>query len=272
MDVTRAIDPVVRPAAVAGSFYPREPDTLARDVQRYLAAARQLDAGSGPAPKALIVPHAGYIYSGEVAAHGYSLLFGVRRRVSRVVLMGPAHRLLLRGLATSSAGAFSTPLGEVAVDTDVVAALSRLPQVEILDAAHASEHALEVHLPFLQMVLERFAIVPLVVGEASPREVSEVLDASWGGPETLIVVSSDLSHYHDYRTAQRLDRQTTRAIESLDEAALAEGSACGRAAIAGLLVCARRRGLSVATLDVRNSGDTAGPTDRVVGYGSYALY
>ncbi len=235
----------------------------------YLRAATV--AGSERAPKAIIAPHAGYIYSGPVAATAYARLQPMRGTVERVVLLGPAHRVGFRGLALPDAVCFRTPLGEVALDEEAIAVLADMPQVRVLDAAHAREHSLEVHLPFLQEVLGDFRLVPLVVGEASAEEVGEALERLWDGPQTLIVVSSDLSHYHDYDTARRLDAATSRAIEQLRYEDLNEESACGRIPVSGLLYVARRRGLRVATLDLRNSGDTAGSRDRVVGYGAYVI-
>lgn len=265
----------VRPAAVAGRFYPADPDALEAAVRGYLAAAESETSATGPAavtcPKAFIVPHAGYIYSAPVAASAYIHLRPRRATVRRVVLVGPSHYVAFSGLAASSARAFATPLGEVAVDTEAIERLLALPGVQLRDAAHRSEHSLEVQLPFLQCVLERFALVPLAAGSASAESVARVVEAIWGGPETVVVVSSDLSHYHDYATARELDAATTRAIERLRPEALAEDSACGRVGVRGLLVAARRHGLGVRTVDLRNSGDTAGPTDSVVGYGAYVF-
>ncbi|MDJ0850354.1 MAG: AmmeMemoRadiSam system protein B [Myxococcota bacterium] len=258
-----------RPAAVAGLFYPGEPGELRQTVRACVAEGRERAAG--PSPKALIVPHAGYVYSGPVAGSAYALLEPLRDRVRRVVLLGPAHRVALRGLALPTAARFSTPLGDVALDPAAGTALADLAQVEAWDAPHAEEHSLEVQLPFLQELLDDFVLVPLVVGDATAPEVAEVLERLWGGPETLIVVSSDLSHYYDYATARQLDRETTRAIERLEPEALDAESACGRVPVRGLLVVARERGLRVRTLDLRSSGDTAGPRDQVVGYGAYAL-
>ncbi len=257
----------VRPAAVAGMFYPGSRVRLAADVQHYLDEAV---ATRGVAPKAVIVPHAGYVYSAPVAAAAYARLAALRGRVRRVVLLGPAHRVFVRGLAVPSASAFATPLGDVAIDQAAVAAVSALPQVVTSDAAHAQEHALEVQLPFLQAVLGDFALVPFAVGDATAEEVAEVLDAVWGGPETLIVVSSDLSHYHAYASAARRDRATADAILALD-ASLDHEQACGATPINGLALVARHRGLVPALLDLRNSGDTAGDRDRVVGYASFAF-
>ncbi|HLE93658.1 MAG TPA: AmmeMemoRadiSam system protein B, partial [Sulfuricaulis sp.] len=192
-----------------------------------------------------------------------------RGRITRVVLLGPAHRVGFHGLALSSADYFLTPLGRVPVDQEAVEKISRLPQVHEMDAAHAQEHSLEVHLPFLQEVLGEFNLVPLAVGDAEPGEVAEVLELLWGGSETLIVISSDLSHYHDYKTAQKLDRATSQAIEQLRPEDIQYDHACGRNPVNGLLHMARKRGLKAKTVDLRNSGDTAGTQDRVVGYGAY---
>ena len=258
----------VRPPAVAGTFYPDDPDTLREQVLRFLEAARTDE----PAPKALIVPHAGYIYSGPVAAAGYATLRNRTHPIRRVVLLGPDHRVGFRGIAVPTVDYFATPLGRVPLDTDTIATLERLPQVVAYDLAHAGEHSLEVHLPFLQLTLgDEFELVPLVVSAATPEEVAEVLEAVWDGPETLIVVSSDLSHYHDYQTARRLDAATAEAIESLQPERLASENACGFLPMRGLLEMARRKGLRVKRLDLRNSGDTAGPKDQVVGYGAWAI-
>lgn len=258
----------VRKAAVAGLFYPAEAGELGRTVRHLLDAARP----AAETPKALIAPHAGYIYSGPVAASAYALLGPLRTTVSRVVLLGPAHRVPVEGLAASSADYFETPLGRVPLDRPAIERALTLPQVHLLDHAHTLEHSLEVHLPFLQEVLASFELVPFVVGEASPEEVGEVLELLWGGPETLIVISSDLSHYHDYATARRLDAGTSQAIEALRPQDIHYEQACGRNPVNGLLHVARRRGLQARTLDLRNSGDTAGPRDQVVGYGAYVLH
>lgn len=256
----------IRQAAVAGQFYPATAKELAAAVERYLS---QATPPSGPIPKAIIAPHAGYLYSGPVAASAYARIRAAAGHIRRVVLLGPCHRVAVRGLALSSAQAFATPLGNVRVDGEAAERLLKLPQVHVFDETHFQEHSLEVHLPFLQVILGDFALVPLVVGDATADEVAEVLDALWGGPETLIVVSSDLSHYLGYDAARRLDQETCHAIESLDPNAIGEEQACGRVPVRGLLHLARQRGLSVVTIDLRNSGDTAGPRDRVVGYGSW---
>jgi hypothetical protein len=260
----------IRPPAVAGSFYPAERGLLAGTVDALLAQA-QSSAVAVPGLAALIAPHAGYVYSGAIAASAFALLAPLRERVRRIVLIGPAHRVFLHGLAVPGADAFETPLGRVPLDRGALERLHALPQVAERDDAHAEEHSLEVELPFLQRALGEFALVPLVAGQAAASEVAEVLAALWGGDETRVVISSDLSHYHDYSTARRLDARTTRAIEALDPDGLDEDSACGRVPVRGLLVEARRRGLRARALDVRSSGDTAGSRDRVVGYGAYAF-
>ena len=257
-----------RSPAVAGLFYPGDPRVLKRTLDDYLAEA----SPDGEPPKALIVPHAGYVYSGPIAATAYATLARVRASVHRVVLLGPAHRVPLRGLAASSADRFLTPLGPVELDRDAIDLALTLPQVRLMDAAHAQEHSLEVQLPFLQEVLEQFSLVPFVVGEADPEEVAEVLDLLWGGPETLIVISSDLSHYHADAVARALDTATSAAIEALRPQDIGYEQACGRIPVNGLLAVARRRGMQARTLDLRNSGDTAGSRDQVVGYGAYVFH
>lgn len=257
---------VIRRAAVAGQFYQSEADDLRATVESYLAGVSPSDI---PPPKAIIAPHAGFVYSGPIAASAYATLAPAKDKINRVILLGPCHRVAVRGLALSGADAFETPLGPVEIDKDAVSLIEELTQVQVFDATHEREHSLEVHLPFLQVMLDDFKIVPLVVGEASPDQVAEVLEALWGGEETLIVVSSDLSHYLDYKSAQVLDRETSTAIENLDPSAITQNGACGRFPVGGLLEVAKRHGMTVTTLDVRNSGDTAGPKDRVVGYGAW---
>ncbi len=259
----------VRQPAVANRFYPGDADELNRMLDQLLGGAHPPDA---PAPKALIVPHAGYVYSGPVAATAYATLTPVRDQIRQVVLLGPSHRVPFAGLAAPSADSFATPLGLVPIDRAAIERILALPQVQILDAAHAWEHSLEVQLPFLQRVLADFKLVPLVVGEAESEGVAEVLELLWGGPETLILVSSDLTHYLDYHTAQRIDTATSQAIEALRPEAIGDDQACGRVPLRGLLTLARRLGLRAQTLDRRNSGDTAGGRDQVVGYGAYAFH
>ena len=262
--------PDVRPAAVAGMFYPAAPAALAADVRAHLAGAAARPAETAATPKALIAPHAGYVYSGRIAAAAYAQLEAARGTIRRVVLFGPAHRVPVRGLALPTARAFATPLGTVTVDRQAAIAVLALPQVCENDAAHASEHSLEVQLPFLQAALGEFSIVPLVVGDATPEDVADVIDLLWGGPETLFVVSSDLSHYHRYAEAREMDRATGDAILALS-ATLDHEQACGATPINGLLLAARRHGLRPELLDLRNSGDTAGDKSRVVGYASFAF-
>jgi len=256
----------VKPPAVAGTFYPADAEVLRTQVRGFLDAASL--AGNG-APKAVIAPHAGYRYSGPVAGTAYAPLRKLAASIKRVVLLGPAHRVPFRGVAISGADAFGTPLGTVPIDAEGMRVAQSFPFVQKLDAAFAEEHSLEVHLPFLIEALRDFKLVPLLVGDADPADVGRLIDALWGGSETLIVISSDLSHYQDYETARRLDSETSKAIEALDYSAIGYGDACGRNAVNGLLSLARNRGLSAETVDLRNSGDTAGGKDRVVGYGAY---
>jgi AmmeMemoRadiSam system protein B len=259
----------IRPPAVAGRFYPDRPGHLRVAVEGFLADTEVRPAGS--APKAVIAPHAGYVYSGPVAGRAFAALRVAAEHIRRVVVIGPAHFVPVRGVAAASAGAFRTPLGDVPVDRTAIEAILALPWVELADGAHQPEHALEVELPFLQTILGEFSLVPLVVGEAQASEIAEVLARLWGSDETAIVVSSDLSHYHDYVTAKRLDAATAAAIEAFD-ASLGPDDACGHLAIAGLLIEAKRRRLEASRLDLRNSGDTAGPKDQVVGYGAWAFH
>jgi AmmeMemoRadiSam system protein B len=248
-------------------FYPDDPRELQSRINTLLAAATSV----AEAPKAIIAPHAGYIYSGAVAASVYAQLQPVRDTIRRVVLLGPSHRIGFRGVAASRADAFETPLGMLTVDQAALTEVLDLPEVIWLDRAHAREHSLEVHLPFLQTVLDDCTLVPLVVGEAAPETIARLLEILWGGAETLIVISSDLSHYHDYQTAQQMDNATSQAIVDLRFEDIGYHDACGRNPIGGLLWLARQRGLRGEIVDLRNSGDTAGPRDQVVGYGSYAF-
>jgi len=256
----------VRAPAVAGLFYPADPRQLARDVQSLLALAQP----HGLNPKALIVPHAGYIYSGAIAATAYAMLKPIAAHIRRVVLLGPTHRVAVRGLALPGADAFDTPLGRVMLDAEAARSIAHLPQVTVSAQAHALEHSLEVQLPFLQSVLTDFTLLPLAVGMATPEEVAEVLDTLWGGAETLIVISSDLSHFLPYATAQRVDRDTVQAILELRQP-IDHDHACGGTPVSGLIVAARRHHLTPHLLDLRNSGDTAGSHNQVVGYAALAF-
>jgi AmmeMemoRadiSam system protein B len=251
-------------------FYPDAPSALAAEVRAHLAAGRPADERRSATPKAIIVPHAGYVYSGPIAASAYARLAAGRGKIRRVVLLGPTHRVPVHGLALPSVRAFATPLGEIVVDRAAADRALTLPQVATSDAAHALEHSLEVQLPFLQAVLGTFTLVPFAVGDATATEVAEVIELLWDGDETLIVVSSDLSHYHRYADARRIDRATCDAILALS-AALDHDEACGATPINGLLLAARRRGLRPELIDLRNSGDTAGDKSRVVGYAAFAF-
>ena len=258
----------VRQPAVAGSFYPANPHALRVDLKTLVA---QVPASGMARHKALIAPHAGYVYSGQVAAAAFAPLRAAAGDITRVVLIGPAHYVALRGVAVPTAHSFATPLGSVPLDGDALAAISGLPITCVNDAAHAPEHAIEVELPFLQVILGSFALVPLLVGDARPQEVAQVLGSLWGGNETLVVISSDLSHYHDYATAKRLDAATADSIERGEWAQLGARNACGFLPLAGLLIEAERHGLKAERLALCNSGDAAGGRDRVVGYGAWSF-
>jgi AmmeMemoRadiSam system protein B len=259
-----------RPPAVAGFFYPASAAELRRDVNAYLAEARSA-ASTESAAKVLIAPHAGYSYSGPIAASAYAHIADVADSIERVVLLGPAHRVHVRGMALPAASQFQTPLGSITIDHDAVAAVQVLPQVIISDEAHAQEHSLEVHLPFLQQILGAFKLVPFAVGSASPQQVAEVMDLLWGRTETLIVISSDLSHYLPYPRARATDELTAETILQM-RPQLDHHQACGATPINGLLLAAQARGLAPRLLDLRNSGDTAGDKSRVVGYASFAFH
>ncbi|TXT38422.1 MAG: hypothetical protein FD135_2910 [Comamonadaceae bacterium] len=267
--------PQIRPPAVAGTFYPAQAADLSRDLAALLADAFATAKSSATPwphdrPKALIVPHAGYIYSGSTAALAYQRLSRECQQIRRVVLLGPVHRVPVRGLALPGATAFDTPLGRILIDAPGVAALAHLPQVVTSPAAHAQEHSLEVQLPFLQTVLDSFTLLPLAVGDATAQEVAEVLEVVWGGPETLIVISSDLSHFLPYRSAQKVDQDTVQHILQLDSH-LSHAQACGGTPVNGLLLAARKHHLQPELLGMCNSGDTAGDKNRVVGYAAVAF-
>ncbi|MGI9281739.1 MAG: AmmeMemoRadiSam system protein B [Endozoicomonas sp.] len=256
----------IRPPAVSGAFYPDQPELLQTVVTNLMSEATERELS----PKVLIVPHAGYIYSGAIAASGYKQLESYRRQIKRVVLLGPSHQVAFEGMALPDCEAYSTPIGDIPLDTVAINRLSRFSQVHTMDAAHVREHSLEVQCPFLQKTLDNFKLIPLVVGDASAYAVAEVIDFLWGGDETLIVISSDLSHYLSYEEANHRDSLTTKAIEQMSSS-LTGGQACGCYPLNGMLKVAQRRGMEVVTLDVRNSGDTAGDKKRVVGYGAYVI-
>lgn len=251
---------------VAGLFYPLDKAVLAQTISALLEAAPITET---VAPKAIIAPHAGYIYSGPIAATIYKTLLAHKDVIKRVVLLGPAHRVGFLGIAVTKMQKFATPLGEIAIDADSVEAALQLPNVQVLEHAYDGEHSLEVQLPFLQSILKDFSLVPCVVGMANPLDVANLLQHLWGGPETLIVISSDLSHYYDYESAKKLDLATSNAIVQLKPNDIQDNQACGRLPVKGLLVAATNLGLQGKVLDLRNSGDTAGDKNRVVGYGAY---
>lgn len=264
-----------RSPAVAGMFYPDDPVTLRKQIRGFLEEGRARTAAEATpevsAPKAIVTPHAGTVYSGPVAGTVYAKLVARAATIERVVLLGPSHRVPLQGLAASSHDAFTTPLGDIPLDRDTIARLLELPQVTLNDEPHRREHSLEVNLPFLQEALGDFTLVPLVVGQACPEDVAEVVETAWGGPETVIVISTDLSHFLDYDTAQALDQETSTFIEQLAFERISDERACGRGPLRGMLLAARNRGLSVQCVDLRSSGDTAGTKREVVGYGSYIV-
>ena len=232
---------------------------------------RQAQPHRGPAPKALGVPHAGYVFSGATAAEAYHLLQDIPVPPSRVVLLGPAHRVYLQGLAVPSVDYFSTPLGDVPLDRPSIERALALPGVSVSDHAHELEHSLEVQLPFLQRTLPDFSLVPVVVGDSSAEEVARLVDALWGGPETLIVISTDLSHFQDYQAAEFHDKNTCERILRGDTS-LHGTDACGAAPLNGLLRSEHGSGLRRELLARCNSGDSGGDRQRVVGYGAFALY
>jgi len=268
MSIDEETPEAVRDPAVAGYFYPAAAAELRAEVSHYLTQAEPLQ----PPPNAIIAPHAGYVFSGPVAASAYAGWRELGDTVRRVVLLGPAHRVYLRGMAVPAARIFSTPLGGVRVDQEAVAAIRDLPGVITDDLPHAGEHSLEVHLPFLQVLFPDFSLVPIVVGDADPDSVAAVLEKLWGGDETRIVISTDLSHYHDYATAREIDAATSAAICARQVERISPEQACGCMPLRGMMQYARGHGLKITELDRRNSGDTAGPRDRVVGYGAYAVH
>jgi AmmeMemoRadiSam system protein B len=257
----------IRLPVVAGSFYPEQPEILKAMISEYL----QQVAPALKVPQAIIVPHAGYIYSGEIAASAYTRLQSRQSSIKHVVLLGPSHKVGFTGLALSHADAFRTPLGDIPLDAEAIASIIHFPFVEYREQAHLLEHSLEVQLPFLQMTLDSFKLLPIVAGDCPAELIEELLELFYGQDDTLIVISSDLSHFHDYQTAQRLDKQTSRLIEQLEYQLLDYDSACGRVPVSGLMALAKKKSLQIETIDLRNSGDTAGNKSRVVGYGAYVI-
>ena len=256
---------VLKPC-VAGQFYPADPAELQKMIGDFLAKANKFEF---EIPKAIIVPHAGYIYSGQIAATAYAILTKFKEKIKKVVLVGPAHRASFAGIAATTMDFFETPLGQISVDKNALEPVLSFPFVSINDIAYSTEHSLEVQLPFLQIILSDFKIVPFLVGDADPFSIAKVLTALWGEDDTLIVISSDLSHYYDYDTAKSMDLKVAKAIEELKPEKISVENACGRLPIQGLLIAAKEFGLNAKILDVRNSGDTAGSKDRVVGYGAF---
>lgn len=257
-----------RQAAVAGYFYEADSDRLRQQVDQLLDAETSAVTDM---PQALIVPHAGYIYSGSTAAYAYRCLRIDPGRVKRVLLIGPAHRVFLKGMAIPSVDSFATPLGEIPLEHDTLEQLARLPSVQISDEAHREEHCLEVQLPFLQLVLNDFSLVPVVVGGIDSGPVATMIDALAGDPHTLVVISTDLSHFLDYHEARRIDAATCDHI--LDKSTHLRGEeACGARAINGFMASAMGRTLEISLLHACNSGDTAGSAERVVGYAAFALH
>lgn len=258
----------IRPTAVAGSFYPKHASELNNMLKKLLS----LDSVKVATPKAIIAPHAGYIYSGQTAASVYSNIEQVKDKIRRVVLLGPTHRVYVKGIALPSNTHFASPLGNVSIDTQSLKKISSHSFVDYIDEAHVQEHSLEVHIPFLQKVINNFLLLPILVGNATPEQVATILKELWGNDETLIVISSDLSHYLNYETASKTDRNTTKLIEKFDYEHIGSQQACGCMPMRGLLKLAQEKNMTIQTIDLRNSGDTAGTKDRVVGYGAYALF
>ncbi len=258
----------IRPTAVAGSFYPKQASELDNMLKKFLS----LDSVKIAAPKAIIAPHAGYIYSGQTAASVYSNIEQVKDKIRRVVLLGPTHRIYVKGIALPNHTHFASPLGNVSIDTQSLKKISKHSFVDYNDEAHAQEHSLEVHIPFLQKVIKNFVLLPILVGDATPEQVTTILKELWGKEETLIVISSDLSHYLNYETASKTDRNTSKLIEKFDYEHIGSQQACGCMPMRGLLKLAQEKNMTIQTIDLRNSGDTAGTNDRVVGYGAYALF
>ncbi|MFK5913052.1 MAG: AmmeMemoRadiSam system protein B [Woeseiaceae bacterium] len=256
----------IRQPAVAGMFYPADKQSLKDDIHQYLNQVHDPRGEQLIMPKAIVVPHAGYIYSAPIAASAYKQIIPLKDKINRVILLGPSHRVGFRGLAVPESDIFNTPLGNIPIDKKGIKLLAGLTQVIVSEQAHRDEHSLEVQLPFLQEVLGEFSLIPLVVGDAERHEVAEVINRLWDEEHTLIVISTDLSHYHEYNEAKQLDRATSEAIENLKPDLIGYDDACGRNGLKGMMTVAKEKNLSVDTIDLRNSGDTAGDKNRVVGY------
>lgn len=260
---------MIQESVVANIFYPGDPKELRSMLERFFFAAKGKDL---PIPRAIIAPHAGYVYSGPIAALAYASLLHDRAKIKRVIVLAPAHRYSLSSIAASSADAFLTPLGEIPVDKTALAKVSQLSHVSVLDEAFATEHSLEVQLPFLQFALENFTLVPFLVGACSANEIAVLIEKFANNEENLIVVSSDLSHYHDYKTAERIDRETVADLLNLHLENLSGERACGYIPISGLLLYAKTHAWRAKLIDLRNSGDTAGDKNHVVGYAAVHFY
>ncbi len=261
----------IRKAAVAGTFYPNDKKQLDQMVDVLLKNAISLDSN----PKAIIAPHAGYIYSGKVAASAYEPLRSLKNKIKKIVLLGPSHHVSFDGLAIPQSDFFETPIGKVTIDQEAIRLIQKLPQISVSDVAHVREHSLEVHLPFLQKIFgDKFLLTPIVVGHSNPDEVGQVIEKLWGNDDTLIVISTDLSHYHTYEEAYQMDRETCSQVESLDLEQLHSQKMCGSLPVSGLLNVARKKKLQVKMVDFCNSGDikvnnAKANKDRVVGYASF---
>lgn len=253
---------------VAGKFYPNNPDILRQTVSEMLNDAIHKGKDKLAIPKAIIAPHAGYIYSGPVAASAYACLINAKKKINKVVVLALSHQYPVNGIVTTNASSYLTSLGSVPIDQETTATLS-FPYVSVSNETFNFEHSLEVQLPFLQSTLDKFSLVPLLTGHVDPRQVEQVLEKLWDGPETLIIISSDLCHYLPYRSAQNQDKKTAAAILALDAEGFTAEDACGSIGIKGLLRVAANKKMQVSQIDLRNSGDTAGPKDSVVGYGAF---
>jgi len=270
--MTRGTVTTIRTAAVAGSFYPADASTLRSLINNLLDDITETTTAPDQQLRALIVPHAGYLYSGPVAATAYHQLARQCQHIQRIALLGPSHHVYLQCIAAPQADWFATPLGHIKVDQEGLRQLmEQFPRIQFRPDAHVPEHCLEVQLPFLQQTLESFSILPLLIGDIDPGTLLPILERLTDDPQTLVIVSSDLSHYLEYAAAGRLDQATARAIVNLQWVDIKPRQACGATAIQGLLHWAQQLRLQAKILDVRNSGDTSEPRDRVVGYGSFAF-